>query len=244
MVPEAMAQRHLRVKIRICFYLFIFFFFLFWGDCGTDGRLTAPSSQKATYLAAATLNKQTKTQKTKNKKTPKKPEMSKRKGWQSQHGYRLQAGSRSGSRPGPALLDPCLCRHLQILFSPPLNKYNTILPHPTDRGAANFKHFAPTNSNVFNYCVGNEHYFFQSPLSAILFSLEKPILFIYFLSRQSMASSASSYGSNRNHLLQKVNQCTCALCASMTCFVGASCNSKRDSRLLICQPSKVTLWVH
>lgn len=173
--------------------------------------------------------------------------MSKRKRWQSQHGYRLQASSFQvwfkalSCSLGSLSLS---CGHLQILFSPPLTKYKTILPNPTDRGAANFKHLAPTSSNVFNYCVGNEHYFFQSPLSAILFSLEKPILFIYFLPRQSMASSASSYGSNRNHLLQKLNQCTCALCASLTCFVGASCNSKRDSRLVICQPSKVTLWVH
>lgn len=68
MVPEAMAQRRLRVNIRIFFYLFIFF--LFWGVCGTHGRLTAPISQKATYLAAAKLkktnknNKKQKTQKT------------------------------------------------------------------------------------------------------------------------------------------------------------------------------------
>lgn len=82
--------------------------------------------------------------------------------------------------------------------------------HQTDRVAAKSKHLAPISSNVFNYCVGNEHEFFQSPLLAILFTLEKPILFIYFLPRQSMASSASSYGSIRERLLQKLNQGTCA----------------------------------
>lgn len=54
----------------------------------------------------------------------------------------------------------------------------------------------------------------------LLFTLEKPILFIYFLPRQSMASSASSYGSIRECLLQKLNQCTRALCASLTCFLA------------------------
>lgn len=127
---------------------------------------------------------------------------------------------RSDSRSSPALLDPCLCSVDICRFRSLLHWVNIIiffLKSPqTDRMAVNFQHLAPISSNVFNYCVGNEHYFFQSPLSAILFTLEKPILFIYFLPRQSMASSASSYGSIRERLLQKLNQCTRALCASLT----------------------------
>ena len=88
--------------------------------------------------------------------------------------------------------------------------------HQTDWVAANLHHLAPVSSNVVNYCVANEHYFFQSPLSAILFTLEKPIVLIYFLPRQSMAVPLHPMGSIREPLLQKLNQCTRALCASST----------------------------